>query len=107
MLKNGKKIVQRDDLGLVEYHSVNYGGGWGYITYLASFPEYKTPIGGKIKYVCAGNPGGRITHCRFANGGYLQKNKVMVTYYILGQNMKNWKEIHQKVVSFLGTIIVE
>ncbi|QEY15523.1 hypothetical protein D0C16_05775 [Cellvibrio sp. KY-GH-1] len=102
-----QKVVQRDDLGLTEYHNVIYRGGWGYITYFAPFPEYQTPIGGKIKYVCAGNPGGRITHCRFANGGYLQKNKVMVMYVIGGENMKDWKEIHQKVVSFLDSVIVE
>lgn len=102
-----QKIVQRDDLGLVEYHNVIYRGGWGYITYIAPFPEYKTPIGGKISYVCAGNPGGRITHCKFAHNGYLQKNKVMVMYIINGDHMKDWKEIHQKVVSLLDKIIVE
>ncbi len=26
-----QKVVQRDDLGLTEYHNVIYRGGWGYI----------------------------------------------------------------------------
>lgn len=102
-----QKIVQRDDLGLTEYHSVNYEGGWGYIMYVAQNPGDKTPIGGKIMYDCAGNPRGRITHCRSAYNGYLQKNKVMVMYYINGEHMKYWKEIHQKIVSLLDAIIVE
>lgn len=102
-----QKIVYRDDLDLTEYHNVIYRGGWGYITYVAPYPKYQTPIGGKIGYVCTGNPGERIIQCKFSYNGYLQNKKLMVMYIISGENMKDWNEIHQKVVSFLDTIIVE
>ena len=100
-----QEIINRDDIGLIEYHMEKYDGAWGYITYVAKSDEDRTPRGGLIRYACKGYPEGHIIECW--NDAYLHKSNIMVRYFISGVNIKNWKEIHQKVVSFVDSIIVE
>lgn len=100
-----RKIIQRDDLDLVEYHRKRYDGAWGYITYVARSNNDRTPRGSLIRYVCKGYPDGQIIEC-WADG-YLHKSNVMIWYFINVENLKNWKAIHQEVTNFIDSIIIE
>ncbi|MDE1463550.1 hypothetical protein [Spartinivicinus poritis] len=98
------KVIDNTELGLTEFHSKNYRGGWGYISYQSSAKHVVTPLGGPVQFRCTGHPIGEIDTCW---GGYQHPNGFYVSYFISSELLPFWHEVHQNIVSKVNSLIIE
>lgn len=97
-----KSIVDRSDLGLIEYHRM-IPGGWGGVTYVAKLNDDRTPRGSLIRFLCS-DVNNVVVECR---SDFVTKNNIAISYFFAGENLKDWKLINREVIKFVNSIIVE
>jgi len=98
-----KSVSEVPELGLREYVSAKEGGGWGYRIYVPLDARVKTPRGGMIVYECLGRVEARPDRCRTQ---YQHPSGPYVQYYLSGQLLPRWKEVHTEVLQTVNSFIV-
>ena len=99
-----KSVQDRPDLGLREYIRVGNDGAWGYHTYEGLDPKIKTPRGNRFIFNCSGSPGQPPDICSTA---YWHPRGPHISYYVSGQLLPRWKEVHAEVIKLIDSLIVQ
>lgn len=91
----------REELGLFEYRSKRFTGGWGYITYVS--PESSDGVLWQpVILKCTGHPVGDVDMCR---GSYQKNLSLSVWYYLDGEVLPYWYEIISGIDNELNSLI--
>ncbi|MET1078883.1 MAG: hypothetical protein ABWY06_12780 [Pseudomonas sp.] len=90
-----QRVFDRPDLGLTEFHDLQFDGGWGYISYQSLAPDARTPLGAPIQLACSGFPVGTVHQCR---GEFRMPAGPYVWYFISVDLLPHWRDVQRGIV---------
>jgi hypothetical protein len=86
------------DIGLTEFRAKRFDGGWGYLSYQATDPTARTPLGGPIQYSCRGSPESGPDMCW---SSFRLNAKTTVWYFLSDDLLPHWSTVHRTIIKTL------